>query len=125
MVFSFSWEKQIIIFARSSRSYHTLALRGGKFGPLFITDNNIPLTRQSFSTPLSEILAAAQLDHHKYNTHSFRIGAATSAKLAGMSELDIKMLGCWRSNTFKRYIRTPREYLASLSRQLISPLSPH
>ena len=40
-----------------------LALRGGKFGPLFITDNNIP---QSFSTSLSEILVVAQLDHHKY-----------------------------------------------------------
>ena len=87
-----------------------------------MTDKDIPLTRQSFSTSLSN-LAATKLDHHKYNTHSFRIGAATSAKLAGVSELDIKMLGRWRSNTFECYIRTPREYLASLSRQLISPIS--
>ena len=100
-----------------------LALRGSKLGPLFMTDKDIPLTRQSFSTSLSAILAATKLDHHKYNTQSFKIGAATSAKLAGASELDIKMLGRWRSNTFERYIRTPREYLASLSRQLISSIS--
>ena len=70
-----------------------LALRGSKLGPLFMTDNNIPLTRQSFSTFFSAILEATKLNHHKYNTSSFRIGAATSAKLAGVSELDIKMLG--------------------------------
>ena len=76
-----------------------LALSGSKPGSLFMTHNNSPLTRQFFSTSLSAILSAAGLDHQRYNTHSFRIGAATSAKLAGMSELDIKMLGMWRSNT--------------------------
>ena len=38
-----------------------LALRGSKFSPLFIMNYNIPLTRQSFSTSLSAILAATQL----------------------------------------------------------------
>ena len=99
-----------------------LALRGNRPGPLFITASNTPLTRQFFTTSLSTILTATGLDHHKYNTHSFRIGAATSAKMAGVSELDIKMLGHWRSSTFECYIRTPREHLASLSRQLISPV---
>ena len=34
----------------------SVALRGSKFGPLFMTDKDIPLTRQSFSTSLSAIL---------------------------------------------------------------------
>ena len=100
-----------------------LASRGSNPGPLFMTHNNSPLTRQFFSTSLSAILSAADLDHRKYNTHSFRIWAATSAKLAGASELYIKMLGRWRSNAFEHYIRTPSEHLASLSRQLVSSIS--
>ena len=70
-----------------------LALRGIKPGPLFMIYNGSPLTRHYFSTSLSAILSAAGVDQKCYNTHSFKIGAATLAKLAGMSELDIKMLG--------------------------------
>ena len=100
-----------------------LALRGSQHGPLFMTYNSSPLTRNYFSVSLSAILSAAGVDQKCYNTHSFRIGAATSAKLAGMSELHIKMLERWRSNTFECYIRTPREYLASFSWQLVSSIS--
>ena len=100
-----------------------LALRGNKPGPLFITDNNTPLTKQVFSISRSAILTATRLDHHRYSTHRFCIGAATSAKLAGVSELNIKMLERWRSSIFECYIRTSREHLASLLRQLISPVS--
>ena len=57
-----------------------LTQRGSKPGPLFVTNNNTPLTRQFFSASLSAILTATGLDQHRYTTHSFRIGAATSAK---------------------------------------------
>ena len=99
----------VICLVKAILSY--LALRGNKFGTLFIIDNDIPLTRQPFSTSLSAILMATKLDLHKYNSHGFRIEAATSAKLTRVSGLDIKILKRWRSNTFERYIRTPREYL--------------
>ena len=70
-----------------------LALRGSKLGPTFMTYNSSPLTRYySLSTSLSAILLAAGVDQNII-THNFRIGAAVSAKLIGMSELDIKMLG--------------------------------
>ena len=53
-----------------------------------------------------------------YSTHSFRIGAATVAKEAGISNVHIKMLGHWNSDAYQLYVRTPKEYLARPSRQL-------
>ena len=97
-----------------------LALRDTKPGPLFITQDNKFLTRQQFSAALSKVLKATVLDSCKYNTHSFRIGAATTGKQAGISDVHIKMLGRWQSSTYQRCIRTPRQKLASLSAQLVS-----
>ena len=96
-----------------------LVLRRRKDGPLFITAKGTPLTRQYFSTALSTVLKHIGLDDRQYNMHSFRIGAATSAKAAGISDTHIKMLGRWESSAYQQYIRTPREQLATLSRQLI------
>ena len=48
-------------------------------GPLFILADQKPLTRQIFATSLSSFLRNAGLKTIHYNTHSFRIGAATSA----------------------------------------------
>ena len=64
-------------------------------------------------------LQAAGLPAGQYNTHNFCIGAATSAKKAGIADTHIKMLGRWQSNT---YIRTPRQELAALSKQLVTSL---
>ena len=54
-----------------------LVVRGAQPGPLFLTQQGKPLTRHYFSSPLTTILG---LPVQKFNTHSFRIGAATSAK---------------------------------------------
>ena len=96
-----------------------LVLRGKKDGPLFIIAIGTPLTRQYFSTALSTVLKHTGLDDRQYNTHSFCIGAATSAKAVGISDTHIKMLGHWQSSACQQYIGTPREQLATLSRQLI------
>ena len=42
-----------------------------------------------------------------YSSHSYRIGAATSAALAGVPDRVIKVLGRWFSDCYVRYIRTP------------------
>ena len=60
------------------------------------------------------------MDKGSYNTHSFRIGAATSAIEAGISDVQVKMLGRWKSDAYQRYVRTPPEELASLSKKLVS-----
>lgn len=77
------------------------------------------LTRARFATMISDTLQQAGIDHKQYATHSFRIGAATTAKEAGISDVHIKMLGRWKSNAYQLYVKTPRAELAKLSKQVV------
>ena len=56
------------------------------------------------------------MDEKGYSTHSFRIGAATTVKDVGISDAHIQMLGRWKSEAYKLYIRTPRSQLAKYSK---------
>jgi len=94
-----------------------LALRGNEPDSLFVLE---PLTRAQFKTLLSATLRKGGLDDSQYNTRSLRIGAATSAKMAGISDAHIQLLGHWRSSAFQGYIKTPTQVLARLSKQLVS-----
>lgn len=97
-----------------------LAIRGSAPGSLFISASGAPLTRAQFKAHLSATLQKAGLDDSKYNTHSFRIGAATSAKAVGISDVHIQLLGRWRSSAYLGYIKTPTHVLTQLSKQLVS-----
>jgi len=57
-----------------------LAKQGGTPGPLFLLPNNKSLTQGSFSAALNKTLKELHMDPYHFNTHSFRIGAASSAK---------------------------------------------
>ena len=92
-----------------------LSKRSKKQGPLFITKEGTGWTGAMFRAGLKSLMADLQLDKHCYNTHSLRIGAATSASLAKLPEAHIQILGRWRSNAFKRYIRPPPNEVASFS----------
>ena len=83
-----------------------------------LTSEGRPLTRQLFASSLSAIFKKAGLDITNYNTHSFRIGAATSAKEPGISDSQVQMLGSWKSKAFQQYIHTPHEKLTKFSRVL-------
>ena len=95
-----------------------LAIRGARIGPLFILEDGSYLTRQRFATMVSSTLKHTGVNDKRYTTHSFRIGAATTAKEAGVSDVHIKMLGRWKSNAYQLYVQTHREHLAKLSRQM-------
>lgn len=97
-----------------------LIVRGGKEGPLFLWPDGTMLTRKLFASALTNILSQINVPPQLYNTHSFRIGAATSANQAGLSPLQIKVLGRWRSDAYQRYIRTSPTELAKMTRQLSS-----
>ena len=96
-----------------------LATRGSHAGPLFIHADGRGFTRPLFKAALDDLLTNLHLDNKQYNTHSFRIGAATSAKQANIPDTYINMLGRWRSDSYQSYIKTPPLDLAKLSKQLI------
>ena len=97
-----------------------LTVRGNQPGQLFALSDNTTHIRCLFAPALKSILITLNLDPYLYNTHSFRIGAATAVNTAGISELDIKAMGRWQSDAHQRYIRTSPEQLASLSDKLAS-----
>ena len=92
-----------------------LELRGCRPGPLFLFQSWKPLTRPRFVAVVREALEKAGLDERKYCSHSFRIGAATTAASRGMEDCIIKTLGRWESVAYLQYVRIPRERLASIS----------
>ena len=94
-----------------------LALRGGTVGPLFVRANGAPLTRAYFTDRFRVLLREAGINGH-YSSHSFRIGAATSAALAGVPAHTIQTLGRWTSSAYLTYIRTPRSRLSELTKSL-------
>jgi len=98
-----------------------LALRGGQAGLLFITKEGRGLNHPAFSSALDSLLPKLKLYHKKYNTHSFRIGAATSATQARIpdSQIKIDMLRCWQSDAYQWYVKTPPMELANLAKQLV------
>ena len=95
-----------------------LELRGSSPGPLFVCDDGRPLTPGLVNKWLRAILSSAGVVGN-YSSHSFRIGAATSAALAGVPDHLIKVLGRWSSDAYLTYIRTPPEQLMAVARHLV------
>ena len=81
-----------------------LALRGTTPGPLFIKLGR-PITRNMFAAHLSQCLQRSGLGNQRYTSHSFRIGAATTAITKGHTPSQVQAMGRWRSSAFKKYIR--------------------
>ena len=72
-------------------------------GPFFTYADGSYLTRRR----LNKIIKAALPTTHPISSHSFRIGAATTAASAGFPRWLIQHLGRWNSNCFRTYIRIP------------------
>ena len=81
-----------------------LAQRGQHPGPLFCWQDGSPLTRGQLVQEVRSALLGHGLDIRRYNGHSFRIGAATTAAACGFPDSLIQTLGRWRSSAFQTYI---------------------
>ena len=101
-----------------------LACRPATLGPLFIFRDGSPLSRPRLVQALRQALHMAGTSDAGYSGHSFRIGAATTAARAGLSDSLIKTLGRWRSSAFTLYIRSPWQSLAAASLALVSGDAP-
>jgi hypothetical protein len=92
------------------------ASRGTQDGPFFLTSDRGVLTKQVFVAEIRRVMNCLGLPFHNYA----RIGAATTAAMAGIEDSTIQLLGRWQSSAFLRYIRTPQEKLAAVSATLAS-----
>lgn len=82
-----------------------LNLRGQQQGALFCEQSGKPVARAVFDRQLHRSLQFCRLDSSRYKGHSFRIGAATLKSQQGFSDSQIRAMGRWHSNAFRKYIR--------------------
>ena len=66
-----------------------LSIRGSRDGPLFLTSAGKPLYREVLVEWLRSALSSCSFNPNLYCGHSFRIGAATTALKAGISDAKI------------------------------------
>ena len=95
----------------------------GACQPLFQFSDGRNLTRASLTNNLRALLHICGLDSSHYASHSFRIGAATTAGAAGIPDWLIKVLGRWKSDAYQSYIKTPTETLLQVPQNLASCLT--
>ena len=92
--------------------------RGNSSGPLFLFTGGKPLSCLHVTDRLRSILEAGIQGN--FSSHSFRIGAATSAHAAGLPDSLIRTLGRWSSDAYLVYVRTSLDTLHQAARQLAS-----
>ena len=79
-----------------------------------------PLTCPKFTEVVWQLLTQAGQDPGNYASHSFCIGAATTAAATRFPSWSIKALGKWSSDAYLTYVRCPHSVIASASRILSS-----
>ena len=77
-------------------------------GLLLIHINSHPLSRYQFQAVLKKAAQFLGWPAQGYSSHSFRIGAATTAAMNGMSISSIMHKGRWKSAAVKGYLRPER-----------------
>lgn len=84
--------------------------------PLFTFHNGKYLTRRDVSALTKSLLRLTGANPALYSSHSYRIGAATTAAAAGISEPLIQTLGRWQSTAYKTYIRSSPKTITNASK---------
>jgi hypothetical protein len=64
-------------------------------------------TKEEFVATLKSLAAKEGLPRDQVGGHSLRIGGATGAKDAGLTDDEIMILGRWTSEMYQRYLRYP------------------
>ncbi len=88
--------------------------------PLFLDHAGNPVSRTWFQKQLKSVLLSAGISAANFSSHSFRIGAATSAAQKGLTKHQIQTLGRWSSEAFQSYIRTDQFHIKSAHQTLVS-----
>ena len=75
-----------------------------------------PVKADHWAKAVKSVMEGLGLDPRHYGCHSLRVGGATELFAAGVRSEIIQLLGRWRSDTFKDYVRVPIGVLVTASR---------
>ena len=89
------------------------------FRPLFMLRNGSILSKYDVSKVVKVVAEKLGIEQSKFKGYSFRIGGATSYARRGYPDYLIKILGRWRSDAYKSYIRYDDEHLAHLTSEMM------
>lgn len=81
-----------------------LKSRGDRKGAFFPDPDGKTVLKPWFVGQIRSILASIGVPQNHYAGHSFRIGAATTAAMAGVENSAIQTLGRWHSAAFLQYL---------------------
>ena len=84
-------------------------------GELFLKADGSPCSRNFYITAVHNALAMAGLNQSLHAGHSFKIGAASTARAAGIPSHTIKKLGRWNSDAFNVCIRQSDAFLYNIA----------
>uniref|UniRef100_A0ABM5GDC1 Integrase/recombinase xerD homolog n=1 Tax=Pogona vitticeps TaxID=103695 RepID=A0ABM5GDC1_9SAUR len=82
-----------------------ISFRGTGQGYFFQHADKSPLTKYQFWRLTDMALERLGVKHMRFGTHSFRIGAASTAAALGYSVEQIKQIGHWSSKCYHKYVR--------------------
>ena len=97
---------------RALHCYANLIPLANQSGPLFNGGRFAPLSWVQVTSAICQLLQGTGIIQSDYSSHSFHIGAATTA---GLPATLIKALDCWKSNTYETYVQFPPSSLCPVS----------
>ena len=107
------------------KKYITLRTNAPRDTPVFVFQSGTYLTRSNLTAVLRRLLANAGHDPTVYSSHSFRIGAATTAATVGTPAWLIQTLGRWSSDCYKVYIQCPKSTISDALRSMANSEPTH
>ena len=96
--------KVLTLYCPVQTLYNYLQMCGAHTGCIFRFPDGPTVSYSYFCTILKQTLHAAGYSSAHFKSHSFRIGAASTAASQGVAEVDIQAMGRWHANAFKQYI---------------------
>ncbi len=89
------------------------SLRPGEWsGPVFIWQSGVQVEAKEVRFHLQQCLEMVEEDPTGLSPHSFRIGSVSEAAGKVASEAQLRMMGCWKSYAYMKYVR-PTQYMPS------------
>ena len=101
---------------RAMTCYRNLVRHTDAADQVFKVGRFQPLAPNTLNEVLRYLLQQGDINQANYASHSFRIGAATTAAAVGIPAWLIKTLGRWSSNAYMTYIRCPSTVLSAVPR---------